>query len=369
MPTAVVATSSMVWNAETEYASAVVQAERRIGFSVVIAAPAGSPLLAAARGAETVELPGRDPDRSPADLLADQRALSDLLRSHAFDVAHSSRQAAHVALALAAAHGPPLVHLRGSAQRPKAHASNRFLYRRLTDAVIASSGRVAGWVTSDLGVPADRVRRILAPVDVDRFAALGHAEARSRLGWDEDRPVIVDVARLAPVKGQATLIEALPIVLERFPEATLRLVGEPWSGEMERLGRLADSLGVASAVEMTGRVDDVAPYVAAATVCVSSSVGSEENSRAVGEYLAAGRPVVATRVGVLPELLGDGRGGRLVPPGDPGAMGEALVEVLADPPGARRMARAGRESAARHLSSEAFGEALEGVLASVGVRR
>ena len=364
-----VITDSPVWTAEAEYAVSVARAELRAGALVTFITP-GARFAEAVPDARVLELPGSSPSRSPADFLAGARWLSDLVRRERFDVIHSARATAHLMAAVSAGGSAPIVHLRGGASVPGGHPANRFLYRRLTRAVIASSARVREWVIERLGLPSERVHRLLAPVDTSAFRPCGRdAELARSLGIREDAAVVMNVARLAPVKGQAVLVEAMAHVVATCPRAVLALVGEPWSGELESLRRLARRLGLESSVVFAGRRDDVPSLLGLSSVCVSSSVGSEENSRAVSEYMAAGRPVVATAVGVVPELVRDGASGLLVPPRDAAALGRAISSVLLAPDRAARMGSEGRRLAVESFSAEAFSAGLARVLESAGVAR
>ncbi len=363
-----VVTDSMIWNAETEYALAVAGAEAAMGFEVSLAAPGGSVALAKApTGVATHVLPGASLSRSPADLLAACRWISSRTLDSPGAIVHSSRSSAHVAVALARSGSTKLVHLRGGAVPPSAGALNRYLYRRRTDAVIASSGRIESWVRERLGVREERVFTIYLPIDIERFAAGGDgAGVRREFDIAAGSPLVVNVARLAPIKGHAVLLEAWSRVVGKYPSAVLLLIGEPWSGQPEGLAARAGELGVSSNVRFAGRRDDVPSVLAAADVCVCSSVGSEENSRAVSEYMAAGRPVVATNVGVIPELVVDGGTGLLVEPVDVGALAEGLAQLLDDPDRAAKMGASGAVRARELLSREAFASGLAGVLAAVG---
>ncbi|MBD3349123.1 MAG: glycosyltransferase [Candidatus Eisenbacteria bacterium] len=366
-----IVTDSRIWTAEAEYAMAVACAERDNGWEVTFAAPPGDAALrAAAEGLNTVRLPGEDPVRSPADFLADVRFLSGLMRDRSHDVVHSSRSAPHLACALAGREGASLVHLRGGARRPRAGPLNRFLYGRLTDLVIVSSERIRDWVTTGLRVPSDRVRRLHAPVDVRRFAEASRKPGtRLDIGVPADARLVVNVARIAPIKGQHVLVRAMSRVVADHPDAVLLLVGEAWSGEPEGVLGLARALGIEGAVVATGAIDDVPALLREADVCVSSSLGSEENSRAVSEYMAAGRPLVATRVGVVPELVSDGETGLLVEPGDPDRLGEAVSELLGSPERASELGVKAARFARSRLSGEAFAEGLDRALASAGAWR
>lgn len=365
-----VVTDSMIWTAETEYAVEVARAERALGWDVTLAAPSGSAALdAVGQELSVARLPGPNPSRSPSDFLADVRFLSALASERKFDVVHSSRSAPHTCCALALGRRAPLVHLRGGAQKPHGSAANRFLYRRMTEAVIVSSRRIATWLTAGLSLPSERVHHLLAPVDVNKFAcAAGAPGLRLALGVAPDAPLIVNVARLSPVKGQHVLVKAMARVVEKRKNAVLVLVGEPWSGEPAGVLGLAEELGIRPSVVAAGKRDDIPSVLSEAAVCVSSSIGSEENSRAVSEYMAAGRPVVAASVGVIPELVEDGVTGLLARPGDAEGLASALLEMLESPESAARMASAASRFARRTLSQESFVEGVRRVLETTGGR-
>lgn len=362
-----IVTDSLIWTAETEYAVSVARAEARAGGDVVFASP-GARFARALPGVRVLDLPGAVPSRSPADFVLGARWLSELARRERFDVVHSARATAHVMAALSVGRTAAVVHLRGSASPPRAHAANRFLYRRLCRAVVTSSLPVRRAVIERLGVPPERVHRLLTPVDTSVFRPSAPEPVLARmLRIPDGAKVVMNVARLAPVKGHDVLIRALASVVARCPAAVLVLVGEPWSGQPGALNEEARRLGIEASVVFAGRRDDVPSLLALADVCVSSSVGSEENSRAVSEYMACGRPVVATSVGVVPELVEDGGSGLLVPPRDAVALAAALSALLADPARARRMGGEGRRLAVEHFSCEAFSQGLAEVLDQAGV--
>jgi len=363
-----IVTDSLVWTAETEYAVTVAAAEAGMGAGVTFAAPAQSPARdRLGEGVEFLALPGASPSSSVADFIADARFLSGLVQRGSYYVVHSSRPTAHILAALSCGARAPLVHLRGSASPPSRHAANGFLYRGATTAVVTSSSRVKRWVEERLGVPPGRVHRLVAPVAPEWFEAPpSRSGAFEELGLPSGVPVVINVARLAPVKGHGVLLDAMARVASAGSEAALLLVGEPWSGQPEGLENQARELGIADSVFFAGRRDDVRELVSASAVCVTSSIGSEENSRAVGEYMAAGRPVVATGVGVIPELVVDGETGFVVEPGDPAPMSDAILRLLGDEGLARRMGEAGREVASVLLSPDAFVRGLESALDSAG---
>jgi glycosyltransferase involved in cell wall biosynthesis len=143
--------------------------------------------------------------------------------------------------------------------------------------------------------------------------------------------VVALVARLAPVKGIGVFLDALAEVRERDPAVRAFILGEAWEGQAELFRQHVSRLKLEGAVAWLGRRTDVERWLSVARLGVVSSLGSEMQSRATMEYLASGLPVVATRVGVLPEWLEGKNFARLVHPGVPSALAAAMLEVLALP--------------------------------------
>ncbi|MEW6038500.1 MAG: glycosyltransferase family 4 protein [Pseudomonadota bacterium] len=158
---------------------------------------------------------------------------------------------------------------------------------------------------------------------------------------DWGRPEVLFLGRLREKKGVFDLVRAVPLVLERVPDAMFTLAGD---GERAAVSRLAGELGVHDAVSLPGWLDETEKTAAlsAARVLVLPSY-FEGLPVCILEAMAAGVPVVATPVGGIPELLGDGECGLLVPRGDVEALAEALVLMLEDAGLRRRL----RESAFR----------------------
>jgi glycosyltransferase involved in cell wall biosynthesis len=148
------------------------------------------------------------------------------------------------------------------------------------------------------------------------------------------------VARLEPEKGHPTLLEAWPGVVRAVPDAYLLVVGE--GSRREELEALARTLRIAHRVVFTGRRDDVPAVTAALDVAVLPSY-REAQGLSVLEAMALSRPVVASNVGGIPEMITDGVTGLLVPPHDAAALAGAIIRLLTDHPYADLLARAGHD--------------------------
>ncbi|GEL16909.1 glycosyltransferase family 4 protein [Pseudonocardia asaccharolytica] len=169
---------------------------------------------------------------------------------------------------------------------------------------------------------------------------------------------VLYVGRLESVKGPAVLVEAFARVLRARPGARLTLIGR--GPQQQALEGLVARLGLADNVRVAGYVPDdelLAAYHASMAVVIPS-VGPENFPTVALEALGVGRPLIATRVGGLPELIGHSDNGFLVPPGDATALAEAMGRVLADPDLASGMGRRSVELA-RDYSTELFLDRLE----------
>jgi glycosyltransferase involved in cell wall biosynthesis len=164
-----------------------------------------------------------------------------------------------------------------------------------------------------------------------------------------EAPLIGMVGRLVPIKDVPTFLEAAARVRRARPDAQFALVGD--GDERARLEARAQSLGLDAAVTFHGWQPDMPAVYGDLDVVVNSS-RNEGTPVALIEALAAARPVVATRVGGTPDLLGEGEErGRLVAPGDPEAMARAILEILDKPEPALNRARAGRHYVLERHSS------------------
>ncbi len=151
--------------------------------------------------------------------------------------------------------------------------------------------------------------------------------------------MLVVIARLTEEKGHRYLLEALPSLIATWQKLRCLIVGE---GELrDILMELAARLGVAASCVFTGARTDIPDVLAGADVVLLPSV-SEGFPFVLLEALAMGRPVVASRVNGVPELIEDRKTGRLVPPRDSQALARAIRELLLDPPQAAAMGEEGR---------------------------
>lgn len=207
--------------------------------------------------------------------------------------------------------------------------------------------------TADLftkaGVGRDRVGIIYGGVRPERYEMADERlrELRYEMALGE-APLLLTASRLVARKGHDTVMQALPKVLERFPQTTWVITGEgPMAGE---LMALAEELEVSDSVRFLGRVPDdrLAELYAVADLYVMPARPvrgdlAEGLGLAYLEAAAAGTPSVATNFGGIPDAVLDGETGLLVEPGDPDALAEAMIDLLSDPERRRAMGERARE--------------------------
>ena len=174
-------------------------------------------------------------------------------------------------------------------------------------------------------------------------------DLRSELGIARDAPVIGTVAVLRREKALDMLLRGAALLRSRFPDLRILLAGE--GPERPGLERLRDSLGLGDAVVFLGFRADVPAVLATTDVAVFSSA-SEGSPLAVMEAMQAAVPIVATRVGGVPDLIEDGVQGILVPPGDPSALAAAIARALEDREAGAAMGMRARERARRDFDIE-----------------
>ncbi len=175
------------------------------------------------------------------------------------------------------------------------------------------------------------------------------AQARSKYGLPAHAPLIGMVARFAPQKGILEFIRSVRLVRDRWPEVHAVLVGDgPLRAEAEALRR---ELGLTEHLHLLGQLDSAREAMWALDVLLVASV-SEGSSVVAMEGMALGKPIVATAVGGVPEVVLEGVTGYVVPPGDPRALADAVGQLLADPESAQLMGDRGRQRAALHFDVE-----------------
>lgn len=223
------------------------------------------------------------------------------------------------------------------------------------DRVIAVSEGMAEMLTR-AGHRSSSVVAVHNGVDLSRIRALRSRDGvREDLGIPADAVLIGTAGRLSPVKAQCSLLRAARRILDERPEARFVVAGD--GPRREELQALAETLGVARQSVFAGVRMDIYDVIASMDIFVLPSL-SEGIPMALLEAMALGRPVVASAVGGIPEMIQHGTNGLLVPPADPKALADACLELTGDPDRAAAMGAAARRTVEASFSHEANGAAV-----------
>jgi glycosyltransferase involved in cell wall biosynthesis len=309
------------------------------------------------RGCRIVELDGLVREVSPARDVAAvgqlyrlfRRARPRIVHTHTSKAGFVGRLAAWLAGVPAVIHQPhghifygywsrPRTAMFVALERIAAHWTDTLVAltpREIEEHLERGIGRAAQYAVVPSGVPTRALRE----------AAPARAAARARLGLSAEAYVVAGVGRFVPIKGFDLLVAALAELVARVPDAHVLLIGD--GVERAALEAQAAALGVAGRLHISGAVTDVIGVLPAADVLAAPS-RNEGMGRVLVEAMALGLPVVGTRVGGIADVIVDGECGFVVPPEDPGALADALVELGLD------VARRGKLADGARPRAEAF---------------
>lgn len=296
------------------------------------------------------------------------RALRDALRSSRPDLVHIHNAPWLKACWAARLAGvPAIVHTFHGlpAHLPSRDKRLMRIGAGMTDAIAAVSAPLAEFARAEFRVPAARIRVIRNGIDVDRYDNPRSGALHRTLGLGADALLVGMVARFDPVKDHSTMLRAFKQVRTAVPAAHLVLIGD---GELRgAIEQEVQTLALGARVHLMGVQRDI-PALLADLDVVALSSRAEGLPMALLEAMAAGRSVVATSVGAIPELLEQGAG-TLVPSGDPAALAEALTAQLADAGSRGGIGASARERVRVRYGLAAMTDAYEAMYRDVLPRR
>lgn len=306
--------------------------------------------------AEILELPELVREAAPVRDLAALLKLYRFIRRGRFDLVHTHTSKAGILGRVAArlARVPRIVHT------PHGHIFWGYAGKVRTEVFVLVERWAASFTDRIVGLTDCEIRHYLARrigrpgqfvsipsgVELDRLAPPGRREElRSALGLPPGARLLGSVGRLEPVKGHRYLLEAFRLLAPRHPTLYLAFVGDGALGP--ELGARAREDGIADRVLFLGWRDDVSALLAALDLFAFPSL-NEGMGRALVEAMAVGLPIVASRAGGIPEVLGDGEAGLLVEPGSAPALAWGIERFLEEPALAADRGRAARARARRY---------------------
>jgi glycosyltransferase involved in cell wall biosynthesis len=340
--------TARTWRGGQNQVLVTVMGLRALGHRTMLVAHSGGELRQ--RANEGLDLIPLAP-KTEMDLGAAWR-LSRILKQLKPDIvhAHDPHGVAMAALALSMSTQlakPPLVASRRVDFHLRGNSLSRWKYRQV-DCFVCASDAIRRMLVAD-GVPEARAMTVHEGIDLGRVEAAPPASLHEELWLPHHAPLVGNVAALVPHKGQRHLVESAMAVLPQLPDVRFIIAGE---GELRPvLERQIREHHLEKHVLLAGFRPDVLSVHKAFDIFVMSSV-TEGLGTSLLDAMACAKPVVATSVGGIPEVVVDGETGFLVPPRDHEAMARAIVMLLKDEALRTRMGEAGRTRARVKFSAE-----------------
>ena len=350
------------WSSDAYWAARICRELERRGHDVTLGCRRGTDAAvidrAKAEGVgaiETFEFAGG------VRLAADGADLCRLARAlRGCDIVHVHRGKEHwlaVAASRLGGRSRPIVRTRHIAQAVRPHAANRWLYRCATALVVTVSAAIRQQYLAAGLLPPERVVALPGGADAETYRPRpADAAVRASLGGT-DVPLIGLVSGFRVMKGHQVVVDAAAQLI-----AAGRRVRFAFIGRGARESAIREAIHHAELdrhVTIAGWAPDLPAVMAALDIGLYVPLESDGMSRVLFEYLAAGRPLVAARTGVVPEVISDGKQALLVPAGDADALRAALARLLDDDELRARLGRAGRRRLVEEYSGARVAEALE----------
>jgi glycosyltransferase involved in cell wall biosynthesis len=246
-----------------------------------------------------------------------------------------------------------LVRTRGDQRLPRNNVFNRWLHGSVADAVITTNSRMARHFREVMDVPRSRLWQIPGGVDTDvfHFDPEGRRRVREEFGYADGHFVLGLLGRFDEVKGQREAIHALAKLHREHGLTQVRLLLAGFSSGLprERIEDWIQEAGMDEYVRITGRRGDVTACISAFDLGIAPSLWSETIARAALEIMACGRPLVASRVGVMPDLVSPEA---LVEPGDADDLARAVARCVTSASDLEALAAEQREVVRQHTHTD-----------------
>jgi len=234
-----------------------------------------------------------------------------------------------------------------------------FVFKHGCSQIVADASVIKRHLVAEHGVDPAKIEVIGSAVDLEKFKPpRNRAKFRREIGLGDNTPLIGNVGMIRPDKGQLVLVEAAPLVLQKRHDVRFVIVGQG-TGILKRginVRNAIDQAGLADRIIMAGYRWDTPDVYAACDMIVIASLRTEASPIVLREAFASGRPVIATKVGDIPEILRDRENGLLIEPGDTQALANAIMEFITDPNLAAYCAANGLRYATEHFSFDTMME-------------
>ncbi len=301
---------------------------------------------------------------NPYYLFKDLNILADFIKKEKIQIINAHRSEGHILAALYKKifnQNLIIIRTRGDVRLPKNYFINRWLYN-YTDKIITSAHIMEKMYFKDLNIPEEKITTIINAIDINKFTPeISGKEFRESINIKDSEILVGIVGRLSPIKGHKYFLEAASKVLIEFPDIKFLITGEEFEVTFTELKSYAEKLGITNSVIFLVRQKDAKSIIAGINIGVVASLGSETNCRVTQEFMSMGKPVIATSVGVIPEVILDNESGIIVPPKNSILLASAIINLIKNPSFAETLGKNARMRIIKEFNDDLFAEKTEKV--------
>ena len=236
---------------------------------------------------------------------------------------------------------------------PIGSRSRAFVFKHGCSQIVADASVIKRQLVEEHGIDPAKIEVIGSAVDLEKFKPpRDRTKFRREIGVGDDAPLIGNVGMIRPDKGQLELVKSAPLILEKCPEPRFVIVGQG-TGVLKRginVRNAIDRAVFADKIIMAGYRWVTPDVYAACDMIVIASLRTEASPIVLREAFASGRPVIATKVGDIPEIVRNRENGLLIEPGNTQALASAILEFISDPELAAHCAGNGLRYATENFS-------------------
>jgi glycosyltransferase involved in cell wall biosynthesis len=236
---------------------------------------------------------------------------------------------------------------------PIGSRSRAFVFKHGCSQIVADASVIKRQLVEEHGIGPAKIEVIGSAVDLEKFKPpRDRTKFRHEIGLGDHTPLIGNVGMIRPDKGQLELVKSAPLILKKRPDARFVIVGQG-TGILKRginVRNAIDRAGLADKIIMAGYRWDTPDVYAACDMIVIASLRTEASPIVLREAFASGRPVIATKVGDIPEIVRHRENGLLIEPGNTQALASAILEFISNPELAAHCAANGLSYATENFS-------------------
>ena len=259
-----------------------------------------------------------------------------------------------------------IARVRSDIAAPNKNIINRYVNHKWIDHIICSSKLHKDVCCKNLHLSPNKITVIYGSVDADKFSPKAYdSSIRKKLNLSEEDFVVCLLGRLSPVKGHEYAIKAISLLKELPTKIKFLCIAYESERKFDWLKNEAERLGVADRLVYLEKCDNIPAVLNSIDVGIITSLGSEANSRATLEYMACGKPVVVTNVGVLPELVSNGENGYVIDKGNSEKLAEALKKLALNHNLCLEMGKSSRQRIEENFTFKEFGLKMEAIYKSI----